>query len=589
VQLAAAAERARRIGVEAHRVLIMQGRLSEAQYLDCLAQETGASRADMTFRLATEESIEAVLADRLARVRLPSGGTAFMITPRAATIGWLLRLKALVGVHLILATEAEFIDRLFAERADALMERALTGRLADAGVRSARLGASRLQRIGFGGALSGLALAAVLAPYPTLFGVMGLLSLVMLIDALRKGAALLAHRRPVPAAAALPDSALPRYTVLIALKDEARVLPRLLEAMAQLDYPVEKLEIVLALEQDDTSTRLEKARFALPPHMRTVIVPRGAIQTKPRALNMALLFATGELVTIFDAEDIPQPDQLRKAAARFGAEPELVCLQASLVPDNAYDGVLEAFFALEYAALFDVLQNGLCSLDLPLPLGGTSNHLRRDTLVRAGGWDAYNVTEDAELGLRLWSAGHKLGKLVSATEEEAPPTLQQWFNQRRRWCKGWMQTLVAHAVTFPADCRRHGFLRPALNIACLAATVASLLLFPIGPLAIGLSYGVYPHSAATGITTLVEIVMFGGFAFGVSMLFLPALVGLMRRRLWLLLALLPLLPLYQLLIGAAAWAAISDLWHRPYHWFKTEHGLARTSRSRAQRLPASLA
>ena len=177
----------------------------------------------------------------------------------------------------------------------------------------------------------------------------------------------------------------------------------------------------------------------LPPRYEIVIAPPGAPRTKPRACNIALEAARGELLAVYDAEDEPAPDQLRKAAAGFAADPSLDALQGRLKIANAGDNWLTFMFAVEYAALFELINPGLCALDLPIALGGSTNHFRTSALRRVGGWDAWNVTEDADLGLRLARFGARVGALDSDTWEEAPNELGNWFRQRVRWQKGWMR------------------------------------------------------------------------------------------------------------------------------------------------------
>jgi cellulose synthase/poly-beta-1,6-N-acetylglucosamine synthase-like glycosyltransferase len=175
-------------------------------------------------------------------------------------------------------------------------------------------------------------------------------------------------------------------------------------------------------------------------HMQVLVVPEGAPRTKPRATQYALQFARGEYVVVYDAEDAPEPDQLRRALAALRAGGErLGCLQAQL---NIYNSDATWFtrqFTVEYTALFDCILPTLERLRLPVPLGGTSNHFPRAVLDAVGGWDPYNVTEDADLGIRLARAGWHVGVLNSTTWEEAPPTFRIWKGQRTRWLKGWMQ------------------------------------------------------------------------------------------------------------------------------------------------------
>ncbi len=243
----------------------------------------------------------------------------------------------------------------------------------------------------------------------------------------------------------LDDASLPVYTVLVPLYREKESLPHLLASLKKLDYPQSKLDIKLIFEADDTETI--KAAMALKPawNVEIIRVPPTDPRTKPKALNYGLRFARGEYVTVYDAEDEPEPMQIKKAVQTFRAMPgNVTCLQARLNYYNANHNILTRWFALEYGILFDALLPGLQALGIPIPLGGTSNHLALEQLRRLGEWDPYNVTEDADLGVRLASRGQATAVIDSITMEEAPHRLGPWIRQRSRWIKGYMQTWLVH-------------------------------------------------------------------------------------------------------------------------------------------------
>ena len=236
----------------------------------------------------------------------------------------------------------------------------------------------------------------------------------------------------------IPDRILPIYTIIVPLHREGAVVAKLVSALRQLDYPREKLDIKLMIETDDSETHAEIAKLRLGAPFEIIAPPRSGPQTKPRALAAALPFARGSFVTVYDAEDEPEPGQLRDALAAFAlGPPELACVQAKLSIDNPRDGWFSRQFAAEYAGQFDVFLPALEKMDLPIPLGGTSNHFRTEALRHAGGWDPFNVTEDADLGMRLARFGYKIGVIDSTTWEEAPVGYSQWLRQRTRWFKGW--------------------------------------------------------------------------------------------------------------------------------------------------------
>jgi cellulose synthase/poly-beta-1,6-N-acetylglucosamine synthase-like glycosyltransferase len=243
----------------------------------------------------------------------------------------------------------------------------------------------------------------------------------------------------------LPDDALPPYTVIVPLYREAEVAVELVANLTQLDYPRDRLQVLIVLEAKDHETQAAFAAIELPAGFQVLVAPPGSPQTKPRACNIALERAHGEIVVIYDAEDAPHPDQLREAAARFASgDSDLACLQAPLriEPDPRF---IPDQFALEYAVLFEVFLPALARWGLPFPLGGTSNHFRASALRAAGGWDAYNVTEDADIGFRLAARGCRLGVITRPTFETAPTDFKTWKPQRARWIKGHLQTLAVHA------------------------------------------------------------------------------------------------------------------------------------------------
>lgn len=284
------------------------------------------------------------------------------------------------------------------------------------------------------------ALAIYAAPKLSLLAIETILATIFLA-----WAALRVYACLTPASAGarreIPERELPIYTILVPLYREAGILPDLVNALSALDYPREKLDIKLILEPDDIETARAIGAINLDPCFEVVVAPEPGPRTKPKALRAALPFARGEFLVIYDAEDRPHPDQLRDAYARFleGSE-NLACVQARLAIDNTYPSFLTAHFRAEYSGLFDVLLPAIARLRLPVPLGGTSNHFRTGILRAVGGWDPHNVTEDADLGIRLARFGFTTDVVDSTTWEEAPSRLGAWLPQRTRWMKGWLQT-----------------------------------------------------------------------------------------------------------------------------------------------------
>jgi glycosyltransferase XagB len=342
------------------------------------------------------------------------------------------------------------------------------------------------------------------------------------------------------------------------------------------DYPKSKLDIKLVVEQRDPETLSRLVELELPGRYEIVVAPPGAPQTKPRALNIALASARGELIVVYDAEDIPAPDQLRLAAARFAAEKDLDCLQGRLAIRNAEESWLARQFAVEYATLFDFINPGLCALDLPIALGGSSNHFRVRSLIDVGAWDEWNVTEDADLGIRLARFGYRVRALDSDTSEEAPHQLKNWFRQRVRWQKGWMQTLIVHT-------RRPNFFRRDLGpkrafaaLTLIGGAIVGCLFWPVfaaatlwRALTVGDDGALAPAREMTDV--YVYILALAG-AFSIA---LPASIAQRLRGSRLSLRTVALMPVYYMLVCAATWAALIHLALWPYYWGKTDHGMRR--------------
>ena len=374
---------------------------------------------------------------------------------------------------------------------------------------------------------------------------------------------------------------MPIYTIVVALYDEASAVPELVAALSELDYPVEKLQVIFALEPGDTATRDAVLRVDPGAPFEILIAPDIGPRTKPKASNAALALAKGTFLAVFDAEDRPAHDQLHGALDAFlGNGADIACVQARLTIDNTRDSWLARLFTAEYAGQFDVLLPGLAQLRLPLPLGGSSNHFRTAALREAGGWDPYNVTEDADLGMRLARLGYRAAVIDSTTYEEAPARVKPWIRQRTRWFKGWMQTWLVHMRHPTRVARELGFSGFLAFQLVVGGTVLSALVHPV-------FIAVAGYLAATN-----QLFDTAGSAFGAALLWLYlgalvsgyltsaalGLIGLKRRGLlrqgWVLL----LMPLHWLLLSVAAWRALYQLLFNPFHWEKTAHGLARTSR-----------
>ncbi|WP_210497068.1 glycosyltransferase [Microvirga antarctica] len=577
-ELAATARLADRIGVSAEICLIASGGIEAPAYYRALALHLGlpfTRWAIATDEARFPESIEA----GIMPCAMPLPG--LVLAPRGQAITKLAAHRQRLGTGVAITTPASLQSAVLRARAAAISRRASYALLewrsslcSEPAWTGAQLGAFCLGLLVLMLSLSrGLATPLValgLAASP--------LFLAMVVT--RLAACLL----PNPIEPGLPstpisDRDLPIYTVIVALFQERRVLAKLLASLSRLDYPPAKLDVKLVIEADDRQMQEALAEVALPGFMEIVVAPPGFPRTKPRALNVALPLARGDLTVIYDAEDDPDPGQLRLAASRFAhASAAIGCLQARLTIDNTHDTWLTRMFTIEYAALFDVFNPGLADMGSPLLLGGTSNHFRTGTLRAIGAWDAWNVTEDADLGIRLARFGYRVADLPSSTLEEAPGDLAAWMKQRTRWMKGFIQTVIVHSRDPGRTFRELGLWRFYGAMTVTAGTVVSALGFPIFTVFLAWRWASGADTASSLWQAFERTISATLFVAGGAAIYLPAAVALARRRLWRLLPWVLLLPAYYCLVSIAAWRGLWELIRTPFHWNKTDHGLARTSR-----------
>jgi len=377
------------------------------------------------------------------------------------------------------------------------------------------------------------------------------------------------YRQPDP----VDPSIMPVYTVLVALRGEAAIVSELLVALGRLAWPRGKLEIKLICEADDPGTIAAIRAHELRPWVEVIEVPPAEPRTKPKALAYALQASRGDLVVLYDAEDRPHPWQLIEAWQRFERHgEELACLQAPLHITNGRRSAIAAMFGFEYAALFRGLLPYLSRKALLLPLGGTSNHFRRTALDKIGGWDPFNVTEDADLGVRLARFGYRTETINFPTYEAGPETLDVWLKQRTRWFKGWIQTWLVH---MREPLRLANELGPAsfiISQILFAGMVASALLHPL--LIVTIIYLALEFAGSRDVnlvpTTLFVLdlinIVLGYSAF---LLLGRAAVGMgAGLRFWQVVA---LTPVYWMMLSWAAWRALFQLFHNPFLWEKTPH------------------
>ncbi len=418
-----------------------------------------------------------------------------------------------------------------------------------------------------------LAAIAAAAPQASIIALVIWGFVTMLASMALKIAALIAALRPpVPPGPPVIVARLPVVSVIVALYREADIAPRLVQRLGRLDYPHHLLDVILAVEEDDGLTRGAIDAVALPAWMRVIVVPRGPLKTKPRALNHALGFCRGSIIGVYDAEDAPAPDQISRVVQRFhqcGAD--VACLQGILDFYNPRSNWLSRCFTIEYAAWFRVMLPGIARLGLVLPLGGTTLFFRRTALESLGAWDAHNVTEDADLGVRLARHGFRTELITTVTEEEANCRFLPWVRQRSRWIKGYMITYGVH-MRDPGLLRRQlGWRRFAGFQVLFLGSISQALLVPVMWSLWVISLG-FDHPARAIMPQNVFMPLIAVFLAAEATTIATNLVGLARRGGGLSLWWVPTLHLYYPLAALASYKALYEVLLRPFYWDKTSHG-----------------
>lgn len=411
----------------------------------------------------------------------------------------------------------------------------------------------------------------------------GILSFIYLVDVIFNLTVLLKSLHTPPELTldqheleTLSDSELPTYSILCPLYKEARVLPQFVAAMTALDYPVDKLDIMLLLEADDKATIAAAEAMQLPPSFRLVIVPDSQPKTKPKACNYGLGLAKGEYIVIYDAEDQPDPLQLKKAYLGFSkSAPNVACLQAKLNYYNPAHNLLTRLFTAEYSLWFDIMLPGFQSIHTTIPLGGTSNHFKTSVLKSLHGWDPFNVTEDADLGARLFNAGYQTAIIDSTTLEEANSSWRNWFRQRSRWIKGYMQTYLVH-MRRPLEHFRKLGLHAFIFQLVVGGRISFMLINPL-LWAMTIAYFVLYRQVGAAIESIypgpvfymaVTSLVIGNFVYLYNYM-----IGCVKRGHFNLVKYVFLVPIYWLMISVSAGIALFQLFFKPHYWEKTIHGL----------------
>ncbi|MFM2354929.1 MAG: hypothetical protein RLZZ528_665, partial [Pseudomonadota bacterium] len=573
VTLGQAIALAARQGVPLARILVARGWIAERRLARLQAERWSAPLSDLAAlppdpRLIAAVGVGLCLDQGLLPLRRLAGATVVATAdPDRFAEATAALPPELAPFVMAIAPESAIHAALAADPTGEIADHAETWPEAADSARSFR---PRRARAVVGALLLAIATGLALAPGTVFAAGLALAVITLFSLTFLKAAALLARLRAPLDDPPLPDSALrqPVVTLLVALYQESAVIPRLLDRLGRMDYPPELLDILLLVEATDPETRQALAGASLPPNARLVVVPQGRLRTKPRALNFGMTFARGSIIGIYDAEDLPDPQQVARAVRGFAAAPPRVaCLQAMLDFYEPRRNWLSRGFAIDYAGWFRVVLPGLARLGLVVPLGGTSVFLRRAALEDAGGWDAHNVTEDADLGLRLARYGYQTRLLASTTEEEPNIRVGAWIRQRSRWQKGYAMTWAVAMRSPRLLWRELGPVRflqvQALFLGTLLQHLLAPLLWSFWGLAFGLGPAVLPGAAAylAPLFVLSALVNLSIHAIALS--------GPRHRHL---LPWVPVMAVYAGLGTLSVLRALADLVLRPFHWDKTAHG-----------------
>jgi cellulose synthase/poly-beta-1,6-N-acetylglucosamine synthase-like glycosyltransferase len=543
--------------------------LEDHERHDALAQQLGLERVLRTRVLPIQRLEDGLIA---CAVDTPPGEDALrtlrLVFPEEAFAFYLVRPVAIDE-----AVRTTFSDRLLQAATFALSRRAPD--------ESAITVFTRAQYLVFAALVLVFLVALYFFPLATVVGVAIAANIAFFVSVAFKvwvslAGAQIEYFQPVTddEVAALSDDDLPIYTVLLPVYKEANIVALLIDNLSKLDYPKDKLEILVLLEEDDEAT-VQALKDANPPsYVHPLIIPDGPPKTKPKACNVGLYFARGEYCVIYDAEDQPEPDQIKKALIAFRkGDPRLVCVQGQLNYFNVTDNFLTRMFTLEYSYWFDYLLPGLFRLGLVIPLGGTSNHFRTDRLRMLGAWDPFNVTEDADLGVRASVRDYTIGVINSTTLEEANRSLGNWIRQRSRWIKGYMQTALVHTRHPTALVEKIGLKKAAGFLLLVAGTPLTFLLAPLMwiPFIFWLAFGTetvdlyFPVWAV--YLSAFNLLLGNGLAIYLNML------AVFRRGMYGLVGWALLNPIYWLCHSYASYKALVQLFTKPFYWEKTIHGL----------------
>ncbi|MEO1700877.1 MAG: glycosyltransferase family 2 protein [Pseudomonadota bacterium] len=574
--LRAASLQAKRRGTNAATELLATGAITHDAYYRSLAKALGV-------RFCVRQDVTAVLDLQTPTMRasqtfarLADGTLVVLVVPRTNGIAKLATLFSRAGLkrRVAICCPQTMRSLLVRQYEKAVVDKVCTELRTEHASLSSHAGPAFAHGFTLSILIATMAGSLVLAPSLSATILHAFVALFFFACVVLRAAAALSHKpKPYTKIEKVTLAQLPTYTVLVALRDEANIVPGLVRNLRSIRWPRSKLQIILACEADDRETIVAIESQNLDPCFELITVPVHEPRTKPKALSYALKFVNGELLTIYDAEDHPHPMQLVEAYQKFQRSDACVaCLQAPLVTTNPTRSTISALFHLEYAGLFRALMPWLERVGAPLLLGGTSNHFKTDAVRAVGSWDPYNVTEDADIGLRLWRQGYRTEMITRPTLEPAPHTLGVWLRQRTRWFKGWLQTAFVHT--------RH----PMLLVSELGGRAALItLLLLIGTIVSAIFHPVLLASAIISLSRLLTsddpslaAKVIAWIDWSTILLSYTAFAALcwcgtnraQRKQVgWRIL----LIPAYWVGFSIAAWRAVVQMFKDPFLWEKTPH------------------
>lgn len=373
--------------------------------------------------------------------------------------------------------------------------------------------------------------------------------------------------------ASVTDEELPVMSVLIPLYKEKEVIPQIFKYLSDFDYPQEKLDIIFILESTDTETAQAFLDMHPPSHFKALLSPDVQPKTKPKAMNVAFSAAKGDILVIFDAEVLPERDQLKRAYLTFKLHPEAGYLHSRMDVYNADENWITRLYTGEFCYFYHYYLPGLVASNFPLPISGHSTYFRREVIEKVGAWDAYNVAEDCDIGIRIYRKGFGSGRMLDThTWEQSTTTIPTWVRQRTRWIQGFIQTSIVQ-LRYPLLLKRE--LKTWRNFVVFLILVPGNVILNILNIFQWMMFALWHTTHApflqvaySGFTLYLATICFvvGNFFFTFYSMY-----ALYKRKHYSTVPWAMLMFAYWIMLGIATIRATIHLFLHPYKWDKTAH------------------